>query len=295
MGIEWFAIADVRAVPRTYPDGLSSRLLVRPYGSGFHISASASTSSGVQLLERCRADGLATSPIPNLLAFPSSSTWVRSREIRSGRAPPDGRRPAHGTDTRRTGAHGRRRRHHAGRRHWGRSRHRHHDGPHLAAGHGAFRLRPSAWRRVITASGTLAQLIPPSLVLIVLASRSEGLRRRALPRRPHPRADVVGPLRRLRRICRHPLSGEGTGAARSRSARHFRAGRSSKNGSIAIVPPMLLIVAVLGAIFQGIATPSEVGAVGAVVAALLALFNRPPLRGRSSATPPDQRPTSPAW
>ena len=39
------------------------------------------------------------------------------------------------------------------------------------------------------------------------------------------------------------------------------------------MPPILLIVCVLGAIFQGIATPSEVGSVGAVVASLLALLN----------------------
>ena len=36
---------------------------------------------------------------------------------------------------------------------------------------------------------------------------------------------------------------------------------------------MVLIFCVLGAIFQGIATPSEVGSVGAVAAALLALLN----------------------
>jgi len=46
-----------------------------------------------------------------------------------------------------------------------------------------------------------------------------------------------------------------------------------KESLIAIVPPIALIVCVLGAIFQGIATPSEVGSVGAVVAALLALLN----------------------
>ena len=42
----------------------------------------------------------------------------------------------------------------------------------------------------------------------------------------------------------------------------------------AVVPPLLLIGAVLGSIFAGIATPSESGAVGALGAMLLAFFNR---------------------
>ena len=53
----------------------------------------------------------------------------------------------------------------------------------------------------------------------------------------------------------------------------FRGRQLAKESVIAIVPPILLILCVLGAIFQGIATPSEVGSVGAVVACLLALFN----------------------
>jgi tripartite ATP-independent transporter DctM subunit len=42
----------------------------------------------------------------------------------------------------------------------------------------------------------------------------------------------------------------------------------------AIVPPVLLIFAVLGSIFFGIATPTEAGAVGAVGACILAAANR---------------------
>ena len=45
------------------------------------------------------------------------------------------------------------------------------DGPDLAADHAALRLRPPAGLGVIAASGTLAQIIPPSLVLIVLADQ----------------------------------------------------------------------------------------------------------------------------
>ena len=42
----------------------------------------------------------------------------------------------------------------------------------------------------------------------------------------------------------------------------------------ALVPPILLIVAVLGSIIKGVATPTEAASVGAVGAILLALINR---------------------
>jgi tripartite ATP-independent transporter DctM subunit len=42
----------------------------------------------------------------------------------------------------------------------------------------------------------------------------------------------------------------------------------------ALVPPLLLIFAVLGSIFFGVATPSEAGSVGAVGALLLTILNR---------------------
>src|SRR5690606_24872312 len=41
-----------------------------------------------------------------------------------------------------------------------------------------------------------------------------------------------------------------------------------------LVPPMLLILVVLGSIFAGIATPTEAGALGAVGATLLAAASR---------------------
>ena len=42
----------------------------------------------------------------------------------------------------------------------------------------------------------------------------------------------------------------------------------------ALMPPLLLIVAVLGSILAGIATPTEAASVGAVGAMILAAFNR---------------------
>jgi tripartite ATP-independent transporter DctM subunit len=126
---------------------------------------------------------------------------------------------------------------------------------------------------VITASGTLGQLIPPSVVLVVLADQlgvSVGdlfvgalipgimlagmfavyvaiiaivkpAAAPALP--PEERAGLVGGVL-LRRVA------------------------------LVMVPPLVLILLVLGSIFLGVATPTEAGALGAVGAMALAGLNR---------------------
>ncbi len=124
---------------------------------------------------------------------------------------------------------------------------------------------------VIIASGTLAQVIPPSLVLIVLASQigvSVGdlflgalipgvllsgsyLLYVAVVALVKPKAAPALPLH-LRTI-----------RGRALLARVLKA----------VVPPLLLIFAVLGSIFFGIATPTEAGAVGSVGACILAAAN----------------------
>src|SRR5699024_338633 len=43
---------------------------------------------------------------------------------------------------------------------------------------------------------------------------------------------------------------------------------------LTMLPPLLLILIVLGTIFAGVATPTEAGAMGAIGASLLAIFNR---------------------
>lgn len=125
---------------------------------------------------------------------------------------------------------------------------------------------------VIAASGTLAQIIPPSLVLILMADQlgvSVGdmysaalipglcltslyilyvlgvslVQPSAVPALPpdtHPALGIV----MLRRVA------------------------------TAIVPPLILIFLVLGTIFLGVATPTEGGAMGAVGALALALIKR---------------------
>ncbi|MBE7554079.1 MAG: TRAP transporter large permease subunit [Anaerolineales bacterium] len=125
---------------------------------------------------------------------------------------------------------------------------------------------------VIVASGTMAQMIPPSLVLVLLSDQigvsvgdlflgavipglmlagSYGLYVLVVAYfRPHAAPALPPEARTLRGL---PLF---------LKTLH------------AVVPPILLILAVLGSIFFGVATPTEAGTVGAVGACLLAAVNR---------------------
>ena len=127
---------------------------------------------------------------------------------------------------------------------------------------------------VIAASGTLAQLIPPSLVLIVLASTTRGVSVGGLFRGAIVPGLMLSGLYALYVgyvALRYP---DKAPALPIEERQAFRGWALVRESLVAIVPPIVLIFCVLGAIFQGIATPSEVGSVGAVVAALLALMNR---------------------
>ena len=125
---------------------------------------------------------------------------------------------------------------------------------------------------VIIASGTLAQLIPPSLVLVILSDQIGvsvgdlflgalipglmlstsyilyilGLAFFQPEKVPLIPDDVVIP----------------------------QGNQLIKQVFKAVVPPIILIFAVLGSIFFGVATPTEAGAVGAVGASILAAFNK---------------------
>jgi len=123
---------------------------------------------------------------------------------------------------------------------------------------------------VIVASGTLAQLIPPSLVLLVLSDQL-GI----------PVGDLfVGAL-----IPGLMLSGcyalyvlvlgfFRPDLAPAMPPSTLTSGELFQRSLRAIVPPVILIFAVLGSIFFGLATPTEAGCVGAIGACILAAFNR---------------------
>lgn len=122
---------------------------------------------------------------------------------------------------------------------------------------------------VIAASGTLAQIIPPSLVLIVLADQlgvSVGdMYRGALV----PALMLMGLY--LAYVLAVSLARPGAAPALPREARTLHGRALWGKALVAMAPPLVLIFLVLGTIFLGIATPTEGGAMGAAGALALAL------------------------
>ena len=125
---------------------------------------------------------------------------------------------------------------------------------------------------VIIASGTLAQLIPPSLVLVILSDQI---------------GVSVGDLFLGALIPGLMLSGSyilyvlGLAWFQPEKVPALPIDIPIPKGTAllkqvfkTVIPPILLIFAVLGSIFFGIATPTEAGAVGAFGACILAAFNR---------------------
>jgi tripartite ATP-independent transporter DctM subunit len=125
---------------------------------------------------------------------------------------------------------------------------------------------------VIAASGTLAQIIPPSLVLIVMADqlgRSVG----------DMYAGAFFPGLLLAALYAGwililSIVQPSSVPALPPEARSLRGWKLAYRVCVALVPPLVLIFLVLGTIFLGIATPTEGGAMGATGALVLALINR---------------------
>jgi tripartite ATP-independent transporter DctM subunit len=124
---------------------------------------------------------------------------------------------------------------------------------------------------VISASGTLGQIIPPSIVLIVLGDQmgvSVG--------------DLFGAalLPGLILTGMYGLYVVGLAFVRKDVAPALPEEARShgwdlmKRVVVSLFPPLFLIVVVLGSIFAGVATPTEAGALGAVGAMILAAANR---------------------
>jgi tripartite ATP-independent transporter DctM subunit len=125
---------------------------------------------------------------------------------------------------------------------------------------------------VITASGTLAQLVPPSLVLIVLAqfipvSVGELFAGALIP------GIMLAVIYAIYALVLAWLKPDKAPAIPPEE-RTIRGAALARETMTAVIPPLLLIFAVLGSIFFGIATPSEAGAVGAFGAVLLAVAYR---------------------
>lgn len=125
---------------------------------------------------------------------------------------------------------------------------------------------------VIAASGTLAQIVPPSLVLIVLGDQlgvSIGsIYKAALI----PSALLIGAY--ILFIFILTLVKPQSMPAIPEAARTLHGITLAKKIVTSVIPPVTLIFLVLGTVFLGMATPTEAGAIGAVGAMVLALFKR---------------------
>jgi tripartite ATP-independent transporter DctM subunit len=124
---------------------------------------------------------------------------------------------------------------------------------------------------VIVASGTLAQLIPPSLVLLVLSDQI------GVPVGDLFLGALIPGLMLALSYALYVIAiawlQPDLAPALPIEARTMTKTALAKRVVKAVVPPLLLIFAVLGSIFFGLATPTEAGAVGAVGACGLAAMN----------------------
>ncbi len=123
----------------------------------------------------------------------------------------------------------------------------------------------------ICAAGTLGQIIPPSIVLIVLADVFQlpvgDLFKAAI----WPGMALVG-VYILYILVVSFLKPSVAPALKPEEG--VRYGASVKKALIAIIPPLTLIVLVLGSIFAGIATPTESASLGALGSLILAAIYR---------------------
>lgn len=145
---------------------------------------------------------------------------------------------------------------------------------------------------VICASGTLGQIIPPSTVLIFMGDMLAGVNQQVQMSLGNfaPTPVSVGDLfagafipglilvavyilYMLYMAWRHPASCPALEVTDEEKAALL------KDVFVTLLPPLLLIIAVLGSILGGVATPTESASVGAVGAILLAA-----LRGRLNYT-----------
>ena len=141
---------------------------------------------------------------------------------------------------------------------------------------------------IICASGTLGQIIPPSIILVLLGDVLSSAYQQAQLNQGNYSPDTVsvgdlfvgaiipGLLLVVLYLLYLVLISWTKPETMPVVNQHTQLELSTwiKRILHALVPPILLIVAVLGSIIKGVATPTEAASVGAVGAFLLALFYR---------------------
>lgn len=125
---------------------------------------------------------------------------------------------------------------------------------------------------VIASSGTLGQIIPPSIVLVILGDQI-GVSVGSLFLGAFIPGFMLAGLFMLWVIIVAVLRPD-EAPALPPEARTIRGAALMVKVLKGLIPPLALMLIVLGTIFFGIATPTEAGAMGAVGASLLAMINR---------------------
>jgi tripartite ATP-independent transporter DctM subunit len=125
---------------------------------------------------------------------------------------------------------------------------------------------------IILASGTLGQIIPPSIVLVVLADQL-GISVGALFLGALVPGLLLATMYAIY-VAAVALLRPGLAPALPADIRDITGTELARQVALVLMPPLVLILLVLGSIFTGIATPTEAGAVGAVGAMLLAAARR---------------------
>ncbi|MDA8017925.1 MAG: TRAP transporter large permease subunit [Thermoanaerobaculia bacterium] len=121
---------------------------------------------------------------------------------------------------------------------------------------------------VITASGTLGQIIPPSIVLVVLADQLSISVRDLFVGSLIPGLALAGMYGLY--VVGVAIFRPSAVPALPTEIRGDSGWMLAKQVMLVMVPPLFLILVVLGSIFAGVATPTEAGALGALGAMLLA-------------------------
>ena len=130
--------------------------------------------------------------------------------------------------------------------------------------------KPDLAAGVIVSSGTLGQIIPPSVVLVLLGSVLNVSVGDLFAAALVPGLILVVAYITYVAIYAH-LYPESAPAIPAKEIDKFKSEDFVKKVVKAFVLPMLLIIAVLGSIFAGIASPTEAAAVGALGAILLTM------------------------
>lgn len=125
----------------------------------------------------------------------------------------------------------------------------------------------------ISASGTLGQIIPPSIVLVLIGDIVGVSVGDLFIGAVLPGLVLVG-LYLVFILIVGMLNSKSAPAIDSDKLAHISKAALARQVAVSLFPPLFLMVAVLGSIFAGIASPTEAAAVGAVGATVLTAANK---------------------